>query len=163
MKILFLYLALVLFLISCNKEEKVYFDNGNIKYINILEKDILHFKRFDRKGNLIFTGKFKNNQLIDTLTIYEDGIKGIEKIDSADNKYFYSTLISKYSTGKITKISLLRYTKNVEIDSVLFSPKLFGKEILYNPNGELAWERIYKIKGKSSDVVFEQIYDENLK
>ena len=127
---------LLLLLISCKKEEKKFFEDGKIKYINIWDDNILNFKRFDEKGVLLFVGKFKDNQLIDTLFAHGQQDDFIIKIDSSDNNYSYGTFISKYSTGKNAKVSLLRFNKGGDIDSIISSALLFGKEVVYFPNGK---------------------------
>lgn len=157
------YILILFFFISCKKEEIVYFDDGKIKYIKIIENGVLHFRRFDQEGNIAFIGKFKDSQLIDTLFARDQDFDYIVKIDSSDYEFFYGTYISKYSTGKISKISPLRYTKSLEIDSILSSPLFFGKEEIYKPDGEKGRERYYEINGKVSEVVTERIYDESLK
>ncbi|MCC2590404.1 hypothetical protein [Chryseobacterium sp. MFBS3-17] len=158
----FFLILMIFFLFSCKKEEKqekIFYDNGKIKYVRVFDNDILKFNRYDREGNLMFVGKFKDNQLIDTLFIYDNGFEYFEKIDSSDNKYFYTTFISRYSTGKLSEISRLRYRKGVEIDSILGSSLLFGKETNYKPNGEIVRERTYKITGDVSKVIDEKNYD----
>ncbi|SRR5690606_4716452 len=147
------------FLISCKKEDKVYFENGNIKYLNVLDEDILNFKRFDEEGNLLFVGRFKNNQLIDTLFAYGQKDDFMIKIDSSDKDYFYGKYVSKYSTGQDAKVSLLRFNKGLDIDSIISSSLLFGKEVVYLPNGKKAKEAYYKIEGNTSQKIFEKNYD----
>lgn len=150
---------LLLILASCKKEEKKYFEDGSVKYIYILDEDVRNFKRFDEKGNLLFVGKLKNNQLIDTLFAYGQEDDFIIKIDSSDRDYFYGKYVSKYSTGKDAKISLLRFNKGLDIDSIISSSLLFGKETVYLPNGKKARETFYKIEGNTSKILFENIYD----
>ncbi len=157
------YILILFFFISCKKQHIEYFDDGKIKYIKTTENGILHFRRFDQEGNVAIMGKFKDKQLIDTLFARDQDFNYIVKIDSSDNEFIYGTYISKYSTGKISKISPLRYTKSLEIDSILSSPLLFGKEKLYKPDGEKGRERYYEINGKASELVTERIYDESLK
>ena len=101
--------------------------------------------------------------MIDTLYAFDQAGDFIIKIDSSNINYFYGTYISKYLNGKNAKISPLRFTKNTDTDSIIGSSLLFCKELLFNTNGKLAREKIYKINGKTSDVIDEKIFDENLK
>ncbi|MBD8081899.1 hypothetical protein [Chryseobacterium caseinilyticum] len=163
MKKVIIYLIVIFLFSSCKREEKISFDNGKIKFIKSYNKGVIEFKRFDEEGSLLFYGKFKNNQLIDTLYVFNKGVDFIIKIDSSDNNYFYGTYISKYSTGKNSKISSLRFDKDSDIDSTISSSLLFGKEILFNVDGKLSRERVYEIDGKKSEIIEEKIYDKNLK
>ncbi len=154
------YFLISFFLISCKKEEKVYFDDGKVKYLNTMDKGILNFKRFDREGNLMFVGRFSKSQLIDTLFIFDqEGFDHFVKIDSSDNNYFYGTFLSKYSTGAYAEVSLMRFNKGLDIDSVIGSSLLYGKKVIYKPDGSIGSERIYEIQGNSSKIVRETIYD----
>ncbi|MBB6329598.1 hypothetical protein HNP24_000548 [Chryseobacterium sediminis] len=165
MRKLMFYIFLLIFF-SCKKNETIYYPDGKPKYINEWKNHILNIKRYDSKGNLIFRGKFKDSRLIDTLYIYDDNDDNetfIKMNDSISNNFFYGTYITKYSTGKITKISPLRFKKGNDLDSILNSSRSYGKEILYNPDGILARETHYKIIGDSSILVSEKIYDEKLK
>jgi len=156
-------MILILFILSCKREERISFESGKIKFIKSYNKGVIEFKRFDEEGSLLFSGKFRNNQLIDTLYVYNKGVDFIIKIDSSDNNYFYGTYISKYSTGKNAKVSSLRFDKDKDIDNTISSSLLFGKEILFNVDGKLSRESIFKINGKKSQIIEEKIYDKNLK
>lgn len=149
------------FLFSCKKEEKIYYSNGKPKYINVWDGNILKVNRYDENGNLLLIGKYKDNQLVDTVFVYGQEDNYFIKIDSSYKNFFYGTYVSEYSTAKIAKISLLRFEKGKDIDSILGSSLLYGKEVVYEPNGKLARESHYKIIGDSSIKVSEKIYDNN--
>ncbi|WP_345988315.1 hypothetical protein AAEU33_14530 [Chryseobacterium sp. Chry.R1] len=155
------YSSIFLLFFSCKKEERIYYSNGKPKYINTWKNDIFFINRYNTKGNLVLVAKFKNNQLIDTIFVYDQDDYFI-KVDSSDYKYFYGSYISHYSTGNISKISPLRFRKGKDLDSILGSSKLFGKETLYNPEGKLARETYYKIINDSSVIINEKIYDQTL-
>ena len=110
MKKILVYI-LLLSSLSCKKSENIYYDNGKPKYINIWDEDFLKINRYDRQGNLLFKGKYKDQQLFDTIYVFDKGDNFIIKIDSSKGNYFYGTMISKYSTGKDAKISHLRFKK----------------------------------------------------
>lgn len=157
MKYLLLFFCLSV-LTSCRKNRVVYYDNGKPKYVNTWQNGILKFSRYDKEGKLLFEGKFKDQQLVDTLNIYDDSDNDtFVKIDSSDNTFFYGTFIAKYSHGKIAKFSLLRFEKGEDIDSIINSSVLYGKEELYTPDGKLDAVRYYKIVGDSSIKVSDKI------
>ena len=79
MKKISIYILLLLS-ISCKKTEKTYYDNGKPKYINIWEDDFLKVNRYDREGNLLFKGKYKDLQLIDTVFVFNKKDKYFETI-----------------------------------------------------------------------------------
>jgi hypothetical protein len=158
MKKILVYILLLLVL-SCKKNENKYYDNGKPKYINIWENNFLKVSRYDRQGNLLFKGKYKDQQLFDTIYVFDKEDNYIIKIDSSKGNYFYGTILLKYSTGKDAKISHLRFKKNSNIDSIFASSLLFGKEVIFSPNGNLAKEAYYKIVGDSSILIDEKNYD----
>ncbi|WP_419869391.1 hypothetical protein [Chryseobacterium sp. CT-SW4] len=156
-----IFYSFLLLVLSCKKEEKIYYPDGTPKYLNEWKNNVLNINRYDSKGNLILKGKFKDSEFIDTLYIYEeDDNESFIQIDSSDsNLFFYGTYIAKYSTGKIAKKAPLRFEKGHNLDSILSSSKSFGKEFLYNPKGVLVRETDYKIIGDSSVIIDEKIYD----
>lgn len=161
MKYILIFL-LFLCLIACKKEEKIYYPEGNPKYINERQGNILNINRYDKQGNLIFKGKFKDFQLIDTLYVYDESDdESFIKMNNSDESYFYGTYILKYPNGKIAKVSNLRFKKGIDLDSVIGSSKLIGKEIIYNQSGNVARETIYKIVNDSSVVTNENVYDKS--
>lgn len=151
--------TLILSSLSCKKSENIYYDNGKPKYVNIWDDDFLKVSRYDRHGNLLFKGKYKDQELFDTIYVFDKADNYIIKIDSSKGNYFYGTMLSKYSTGKDAKISHLRFKKNSDIDSIFASSLLLGKEVIFSPNGNLAKEAYYKIVGDSSVLINEKIYD----
>lgn len=148
-------------LFSCKKEEKIYYSNGKPKYINVWDGNILKVNRYDENGDLLFVGNYRDNQLVDTVFVYGQEDNYFIKIDSSYKNFFYGTYISEYSTGKSAKISLLRFKKSKDIDSILASSLLYGKEVVYEPNGKLARETHYKIVGDSSIKMSEKIYNDS--
>ncbi len=154
-------LIFVIFLVafSCEKEKQIVNRNTN-QQNTMLTDSIKNFTKFDSKGNLLFTGKFQKDKLVDTLFIYSNNtLDFIVKIDSSDKNYVYGTYISKYSSGKNAKISFLRFEKGANIDSVISSSLLYGKETIYKPNGLKSAERWYEIHEKTSVLVKEKTYD----
>lgn len=150
-----LCIMMLLFLFSCKKkagnELIVYDGKGKVNYIYKKKGDILNIFDYEPNGKLMMKLKFRKDQFIDTIYLYDYPHHYIV-IDSSRGRYFYGTRIILFDNGKYGYVGALRFTKNKDPRKAYKSLLNFGEHILGRDDGSIN-EKVFYVIEKDSSVV----------